>query len=75
MLTSQASLRSATKSLNKLKAARQEASNWSLLDLEIGTLARGSSKVFPTRLQTYDPHSFKNVNVTYGAPVTTSHHN
>lgn len=68
-------MKSATKSLNKFKAARQDASNWSLVDADNAEIARGTSKVFPTRLNTYDPHSFKDVSASYAAPVTSTHLN
>lgn len=49
----------ATKSLNKLKTAREECSNWSLADQKLSSTARGTSKVFPSRVTTADPQTFR----------------
>ena len=60
----------ATKSLNKLKTTREECSNWSLADQKLSSTARGTSKVFPSRVTTADPQTFRNPgmkpNVTSG---------
>lgn len=59
--TSQASMCGATKSLNKLKSARAECTGWSLADQKLSSTARGTSKVFPSRVTTADPQAFRGV--------------
>jgi len=58
IMQSQKSLANATKSIVKLMKVHDEASHWSLLDLQRDASARGSATFLNTRLSTSDPANF-----------------
>jgi hypothetical protein len=59
VMTRQRSLHNITNSLSKFKNVRESTQNWTTIDLNLNCMSRGSSKVFPNRIQTSDPMSFK----------------